>query len=420
MYTHPDQRETVMPVFANRIAITSAAAFALLAASASGALAQKKYDTGATDTEIKIGNIMPYSGPASAYGVIGKTEAAYFKKINDAGGINGRKINFISYDDGYSPPKTVEQARKLVESDEVLLIFNSLGTPPNSAIHKYMNSKKVPQLFVATGATKWNDPKDFPWTMGWQPSYQSETQIYAKYLLKEKPDAKIAVLYQNDDYGKDYLKGLKDGLGAKSSMIVAEEGYETSEPSIDNHIVKLKASGADVFVSITTPKFAAQAIKKLAEMNWTPLHIVSNVSSSIGGVIEPAGFENAQGILSANYAKDASDAQWDNDPGMKKFVEFLAKYAPDANKLDGSVVYGYGAAQTMVKVLQMCGDDLTRENVMKQAASLKNFAPDMLLPGITINTSANDFAPIKQLQMERFKGEKWELFGEIISSDLSN
>src|SRR5246127_1693837 len=285
-----------MHVTAMRLAIASAA-LAFLATSTSGALAQKKYDTGATDTEIKIGNIMPYSGPASAYGVIGKTEQAYFNKINAAGGVNGRKINFISYDDGYSPPKTVEQARKLVESDEVLFVFNSLGTPPNSAIHKYMNAKKVPQLFVATGATKWNDPKDFPWTMGWQPSYQSESHIYAKYLLKEKPSAKIAVLYQNDDYGKDYLKGLKDGLGAKAaSMIIAEESYETTEPTIDNHVVKLKASGADVFFNITTPKFAAQAIKKTAEIGWKPLHFLNNVSASVGSVIKPAGFDNPQGI----------------------------------------------------------------------------------------------------------------------------
>ena len=401
--------------------IAAVATGAIAFASTGSALAQKKYDSGASDTEIKIGNIMPYSGPASAYGVIGKTEAAYFNKINAEGGINGRKINFITYDDGYSPPKAVEQARKLVESDEVLVVFNPLGTPSNTAIEKYMNSKKVPQLFVATGATKWNEPKEFPWTMGWQPSYQSEARIYGKYLLKEKPNAKIGVFYQNDDFGKDYLKGLKDGLGAKAaSMIIAEEGYETSEPSIDNHIVKLKTSGADVFISITTPKFAAQAIKKLAEMNWTPLHIVSNVSASVGGVIKPAGFENAQGILSAAYAKDGADAQWNNDPGMKKFYEFLAKYDPDANKLDGSVVYGYGAAQTLVQVLKQCGDDLTRENVMKQAASLKNFTPDTLLPGVTINTSATDFAPIKQLQMMRFKGEKWELFGDIISSELSN
>jgi branched-chain amino acid transport system substrate-binding protein len=402
-----------------RIAAFSTAVIAFAAFSGS-ALAQKKYDTGATDTEIKIGNIMPYSGPASAYGVIGKTEEAYFKKINAEGGIKGRKINFLTYDDGYSPPKAVEQARKLVESDEVLLIFNSLGTPSNSAIQKYMNTKKVPQLFVATGATKWNDPKDFPWTMGWQPSYQSEARIYAKYLMKEKPAGKIAILYQNDDFGKDYLKGLKDGLGAKASMIIAEESYETTEPTIDNHIVKLKATGADVFINISTPKFAAQAIKKIAEIEWKPMHIVSNVSASVGGVIKPAGFENAQGILSAAYAKDGADSQWDKDPGMMKFFAFLEKYYPEANKLDGSVVFGYGVAQTMVKVLEMCGDDLTRANVMKQAANLKDFEPDTLLPGVKINTSATDFAPIEQLQMMRFKGEKWDLFGDIISGEITN
>ena len=407
-----------MPATLNRIAIVSAA-FAVLAASSSGALAQKRYDTGATDTEIKIGNIMPYSGPASAYGVIGKTEAAYFKKINDAGGINGRKINFISYDDGYSPPKTVEQARKLVESDEVLFVFNSLGTPPNSAIHKYMNSKKVPQLFVATGATKWNDPKDFPWTMGWQPNYQSETQIYAKYILKEKPGTKIAVLYQNDDYGKDYLKGLKDGLGDKAaSMIIAEESFETTEPTVDNHIVKLKSTGADIFVNISTPKFAAQAIKKMSEIGWKPVHFLNNVSASVGSVIKPAGYENSQDIISAAYLKDPSDPQWDNDPGMKEFYAFLEKDFPEGNKLDGSVVVGYGVSQTLVKVLQACGDNLTRENIMKQAASLKDFRTEVLLPGIKINTSANDFAPISQLQLMKFKGEKWELFGDVISADV--
>jgi len=401
------------------VSFTAAAALTVLATH--GALAQKKYDTGASDTEIKIGNVEAYSGPASAYGVIGKTEDAYFKMINDAGGVNGRKINFISYDDGYSPPKTVEQVRKLIESDEVFLIFNALGTPTQNAVQKYHNSKKVPQLFLATGASKWNDPKDFPWTMGFQPSYRVEARIFAKYILKAKPDAKVAVFYANDDFGKDYVAGLKEIFGDKaSSILIAEESYETTEPSIDGHIVKLKATGADVFISITTPKFAAQEIKKLAEIEWKPMHILSNVSSSVGGVIKPAGFENSQGILSANYAKDASDPQWDNDPGMKKFLEFLAKYAPDANKLDGSVAYGYGAAQTMVKVLQMCGDDLTRENVMKQAASLKSFTPDTLLPGVTINTSATDFAPIKQLQMMRFKGEKWELFGDIMSSELSN
>jgi len=406
-------------MFAEKLKIAALAAATVVLMSGP-ALAQKKYDTGASDTEIKIGNIMPYSGPASAYGVIGKTHEAYFNKINAEGGINGRQIKFISYDDAYSPPKAVEQTRKLVESDEVLLIFNPLGTPSNSAIQKYLNSKKIPQLFVATGASKWNDPKNFPWTMGWQPSYQSEAHIYAKYLLKEKPDAKIGVLYQNDDFGKDYLKGLVDGLGDKASLITAEESYETSEPSIDGHIVKLKATGVDVFISITTPKFAAQAIKKLAEMDWHPLHIVSNVSASVGGVIKPAGFENSQGILSAAYAKDGADSQWDNDPGMKKFYAFLEKYYPDGNRLDGSVVYGYGVAQTLVEVLKQCGDDLTRANVMKQAASLKNFAPDTLLPGITINTSATDYAPIKQLQMMRFKGEKWELFGDIINDELSN
>src|ERR1700686_4075455 len=363
--------DSEMPVATSRVAIASAA-FVVFAASSSGALAQKKYDTGATDTEIKIGNIMPYSGPASAYGVIGKTEAAYFKKINDAGGINGRKINFISYDDGYSPPKTVEQARKLVESDEVLFIFNSLGTPPNSAIQKYMNTKKVPQLFVATGATKWNDPKNFPWTMGWQPSYQSESQIYAKYLLKEKPGPKIAVLYQNDDYGKDYLKGLKDGLGAKAaSMIVAEESYETTQPTIDSNIVKLKSTNADVFFNVTTPKFAAQEIKKMAEIEWKPLHFLNNVSASIGSVIKPAGFENAQGIISSAYLKDTSDPQWKDDAGMKAFDEFLTKHFPEGNRIDLNVMYGYTVAQGLVYVLKNCGDDLTRENIMKQAASIK-------------------------------------------------
>ncbi|WP_448045712.1 ABC transporter substrate-binding protein [Bradyrhizobium liaoningense] len=406
-----------MPAVTGKLAAASLA-LALIAASTSTASAQKKYDTGATDTEIKIGNIMPYSGPASAYGIIGRTEAAYFKKINDEGGINGRKINFVSYDDAYSPPKTVEQARKLVESDEVLFIFNSLGTPPNSAIQKYMNSKKVPQLFVATGATKWNDPKNFPWTMGWQPNYQSETQIYAKYILKAMPNAKIAVLFQNDDYGKDYLKGLKDGLGSKAaSMIVAEESYETSEPTIDNHIVKLKATGADIFVNITTPKFAAQAIKKNAEIGWKPTHFLNNVSASVGSVIKPAGFENAQGIISAAYLKDTTDAQWANDAGMKAFLDFMAKYFPEGDKTDGGTIVGYGVAQTLVQVLKNCGDDLTRANVMKQAASLKDFRTEALLPGIKINTSATDFAPISSLQLQRFKGERWELFGDVINAE---
>ncbi len=405
-----------MPPAIRKLALASAA-LVLFAATAS---AQKgKYDTGATDTEIKIGNIMPYSGPASAYGVIGKTEQAYFNKINAEGGINGRKINFISQDDGYSPPKTVEQARKLVESDEVLLIFNSLGTPPNTAIQKYMNSKKVPQLFVATGATKWNDPKDFPWTMGWQPNYQSEAQIYAKYILKNHPNAKIALLYQNDDYGKDYLKGFKDGLGAKAaSLIVAEESYETTEPTIDSHIVRLKASGADVFFNITTPKFAAQAIKKNAEIGWKPLHFLNNVSASIGSVIKPAGMEASQDIISSQYLKDPTDPQWKDDAGMKGWNAFLDKYFPEADRADASVMYGYTVAQGLVHVLQSCGNDLTRENIMKQAAGIKDLVLPGLLPGIKVNTSPTDFAPISSVQLIRFKGQTWERFGDIISSDV--
>ena len=401
----------------SRLAILSTA-LAALTFTSGYALAQKKYDTGATDTEIKIGNIMPYSGPASAYGMIGKTEEAYLKMINETGGINGRKINFLTYDDGYSPPKTVEQARKLVESDEALLIFNSLGTASNTAIQKYMNSKKIPQLFVATGAAKWNDPKNFPWTMGWQPNYQDEARIYAKYVLKEKPNAKVAVLYQNDDFGKDYVKGLKEGLGDKAaSMIVIEESYEVSEPSIDSHIVKIKAANADTLLDFTTPKFAAQTIKKVAELQWKPLHILTNVSISIGAVMKPAGIDASQGVLSADYRKDPLDPQWKEDAGMKKWSAFVDKYMPGADKADNSLIYGYAAAQTLVEVLRKCGDDLTRENVMKQAASLKDFAPDVLLPGIKLNTSPTDFAPIQQVKMMRFKGEAWELFGEIISSE---
>jgi branched-chain amino acid transport system substrate-binding protein len=396
--------------------LAAAAAFSLL--STGSAFAQKKYDTGASDAEIKIGNVMPYSGPASAYGIIGKIEEAYFKMINDEGGVNGRKINFITYDDGYSPPKTVEQTRKLIESDEVLLVFNALGTLTQTAVQKYQNAKKVPQLFVATGASKWNDPKDFPWTMGWQPSYRVEARIFAKYILKEKPNAKVAVFYQNDDFGKDYLAGLKDVFGDKaSSLIIAEESYETSEPSIDNHIVKLKGTGADVFINITTPKFAAQAIKKMGELEWKPMHLMTDVSISIGSVMKPAGLDASEGVLSAGYMKDASDAQWKDDEGMKRFMAFVDKYMPGANIADTNLVYGYGAAQAMVQVLKQCGDDLTRANIMKQAASLKDFVPDTLIPGIKVNTSPTDFAPIEQLKMMQFKGGKWELFGDIISAD---
>jgi branched-chain amino acid transport system substrate-binding protein len=396
-----------------------AAATATSLLTAPSAFAQKAYDTGATDTEIKIGNVEAYSGPASAYGAIGKTEEAYFKMINDMGGINGRKINFITYDDGYSPPKTVEQTRKLIESDEVLLIFNALGTPTQSAVQKYQNMKKVPQLFVATGASKWNDPKNFPWSMGWQPSYRAEAQIFAKYILKEKPNGKVAVFYQNDDFGKDYLAGLKDVFGDKAkTLIVAEESYETTEPSIDSHIVKLKDTGADVFVNITTPKFAAQTIKKMGELDWKPLHLMTDVSISIAAVMKPAGLEASQGVLSATYLKDASDAQWKDDEGMKKFMAFVEKYMPGANVADLNLPYGYAAAQTMVQVLKQCGDNLTRENIMKQAANLKDFGPDTLMPGVKISTSPTDFAPIKQLRMMQFKGENWKPFGDIISAEV--
>ncbi len=396
-----------------------ATAFVGVALATTPANAQKKYDTGATDTEIKIGNLMPYSGPASPYSVIGKFEAAYFNKVNADGGINGRKINFITYDDAYSPPKSVEQARKLVEGDEVLLIFNSLGTPPNSAIQSFMNKKGVPQLFVATGATKWGDPEHFPWTMGWQPSYQSEARIYAKYLLKENPGAKIAVLYQNDDYGKDYLKGLQDGLGAKAaSMIVAEESYEVSEPTINSHIVKLKSTGADVFFDASGAKFAAQAIKKMAEINWKPMHILNSVSTSIGAVMKPAGLDAAQGIISASYVMDATDPQWKDNPGMKEWVAFMDKYYPSGDKANSFNIYAYNVARTLVQVLKQCGDNLTRENVMKQAANLKEFEPGTLLPGIKINTSPTDFYPIEQLQLMKFQGETWTLFGPVISGEV--
>ena len=394
-----------------------AAASLVMALAGSPSAAQKKYGPGVSDSEIKIGNIMPYSGPASAYGEIGKAEAAYFRKVNAEGGVNGRKINFISYDDAYSPPKTVEQARKLVESDEVLLIFQSLGTAHNTAIQRYMNSKKVPQLFVATGATKWNDPQRFPWTMGWQPSYQSEAHIYAQYLMKTHPQGKIGVLYQNDDYGKDYLKGLKDGLKGKM-RIVAEAPYETTDATVDSPIINLKASGADIVFNVATPKFAAQAIKKIAELGWKPVHLLNNVSNSVGSVLKPAGFDNAKGVLSTAYFKDPTDPTWKDDPAYKEWSAFMDKYYPDGDKTSTFTVYGYVAAQTLVAVLKQSGDNLTRDNVMKQAASLKNLELGMLLPGMRINTGPNDFAPIKQMQMEQFDGERFELFGPIMSGEV--
>ena len=399
-------------------ALTAFAAAAAMAATAANA--QKKYGPGASDTEIRIGNIMPYSGPASSYGVIGKTEAAYFNKINAEGGINGRKITFISYDDAYSPPKAIEQARKLVEGDEVLLIFQPLGTPSNSAIQKYMNAKKVPQLFVATGATKWGDPKDFPWTMGWQPNYQSEGRIYAKYILDHYPNGKIAVFWQNDDAGRDQVKGLRDGLGDKANMIIADKSYEVSDPTIDSQIVALHDSGADIFFSWAAPKGSAQAIRKVGELGWKPKFFLANVSTSVAGVLKPAGLENAKDIISTAYLKDPTDPAWKDDPGVKTWRAFMDKYYPDGDKTNSNNVYGYAVAQTMVQVLRQCGDDLTRENIMKQAANLKNFSTEMMLPGIKINTGPDDFFPIEQMQLMKFDGEAWRLFGDVITGEVGH
>ncbi|WP_407654512.1 ABC transporter substrate-binding protein [Bradyrhizobium prioriisuperbiae] len=399
---------------------TAMVAGLLFVSAASVAMAQKRYDTGANDTEIKIGNIMPYSGPASSYATIGKTEAAYFRMINEQGGINGRKINFISYDDGYSPPKTVEQARKLVESDEVLFIMNPLGTPGNTAIQKYMNQKKVPQLFVSTGAAKWADPQNFPWTMGWQPSYQGEARVYAKYILKEFPGKKIGILFQNDDFGKDYLVGLKEGLGDKAgSLIISEVPYEVTSPTVDSQIVQIKSANPDVFINIATPKFAAQAIKKVGELGWKPVHLVTNVSASVASVMKPAGYENGQGVLSAAYMKDPKDPTWNNDAAMNTWRAFMDKYYPEGDKDDGATVFGYGVAQGIVQVLKQCGDNLTRENIMKQAANL-DFEIGIYLPGTKIKTSPTDFSPLEQLQMMRFKGESWELFGPLMSGEKSS
>ena len=395
--------------------VLSAAVAVTLATLTAPSLAQKKYDPGASNTEIKIGQTMPYSGSASAYGTIGKVEAAYFKKVNDEGGINGRKINFISLDDAYSPTKTVEMVRRLVEQDEVLLVFGPLGTPSNTAIHKYMNEKKVPQLFVTTGATKWNDPQNFPWTMGYQPNYQAEATIYARHILQTKPNAKIGVLYQNDDYGKDYLKGLKDGLGDKAArMIVAEVSYEVTDPTIDSQIVQLQASGADVLINITTPKFAAQAIRKTYDIGWKPVQYLNSIASSVGAVLQPAGVEKSIGLISSNYGKDPTDPQWDNDPAMIEWRAFMKKYYPEGNQADSFNTFGYGAARTLVQVLKQCGDNLTHDNVMKQAANLKDFDTGIALPGIRINTSPTDFAPIEALQLMRFDGKKWVHFGEVM------
>jgi branched-chain amino acid transport system substrate-binding protein len=384
------------------------------------ASAQKKYDPGASDTEIKIGQTMPFSGPASAYATVGKAEAAYFRMINDQGGINGRKINLIAYDDGYNPAKTVEQTRKLVESDEVLLVFGSLGSAQNAAVQKYLNDKKVPQLFVATGATRFSDPVNFRWTTPANPSYQTEARVYGRYILANYPSAKIGILYQNDDLGKDYVIGLKQALGDKAaSMIVAEAAYEPTDPTVDSQIVRLKSAGADVFYDISTPKFAAQAIRKIVELNWKPVHILTINSTSVGGVLKPAGLDASRGIISVNYGKDPDDPTWDNDPGMKRWRAFMDKYYPEGDKHSSFNTYGYGNAQTLVNVLRACGDNLTRESVMDHLLNLKDVEFDLLLPGITISGSPTDYRSIRQLQMMRFNGERWEGFGPIITDDYS-
>jgi branched-chain amino acid transport system substrate-binding protein len=398
----------------NKSRVLLVAVLAFLICGVTNAQAQSKYDTGATDTEIKIGQTMPYSGPASAYGTIGKTEQAFIKMINDQGGINGRKINLISLDDSFSPPKTVEQVRKLVEQDEVLFLWQNVGTAPNSAIHKYVNQKKIPHLFLATGATKWGDPKSFPWTMGGQQAFQSEAQIYARYVLKTKPDAKIAVLYQNDDFGKDLLKGLKDGLGVKGSMIVAEASYEVTDPTVDSQILSLKDSGANTMFTFATAKFAAQAIRKIYDSGWRPLHVVPYSAQSVATVLTPAGLEKSVGLITALVIKDVNDPQWDNSPDVKAFRDFMRKYYPDGDVKDANNVAGFMQSHLLVQVLKQCGNSLTRENVMRQAANLKNVALPMLLPGIKVNTSPTDFFPFEQLQLAKFDGKEWKTFGEII------
>jgi branched-chain amino acid transport system substrate-binding protein len=364
-----------------------------IAMSASSATAQKKYDTGASDTEIKIGQTVPFSGPASAYATIGKAQAAYIRMINEQGGVNGRKINFIQYDDAYSPPKAVEQVRKLVESDEVLLTFQLIGTPSNAAVQKYLNQKKVPQLFAATGASKFTDPKNFPWTIGFNPNYQTEGRIYARYILTNYPNAKIGILYQNDDLGRDYVTGLKAGLGDRAaSMIVAETSYEVSDPTIDSQIVQLKTVGADLVFDASTPKFAAQAIKKIADLGWKPVHILDINATSVGAVMRPAGLENSKGVVSVNYGKDPLDPTWKDDPGMKRYFAFMAKYYPDGDRDSSFNTYGYSTTQLLIEVLKHCGDELTRENVMKQATSLNGVQLDLALPGIVGSTSPTDTA----------------------------
>lgn len=398
---------------------STAVALALSAAFATPSLAQKQYDTGASDTEIKIGQTIPLSGPASAYGSIGKVQAAYIRMINEQGGINGRKINLIQYDDAYNPPKTVEQVRKLVESDEVLSTFQIIGTPPNAAVQKYLNEKKVPQLLASTGATRFTDPKHFPWTIAFNPNYQSEAHIYAKYILANHPNAKIAILYQNDDLGKDYVKGLKDALGAKANMIVAEASYELSDPTVDSQMVTLKSSGADLFYNITTPKFGAQAIKKAAELGWKPVQILDINATPVSQTLVPAGLDNAKGIISVNYGKDPLDPQWADDEGMKRYKAFMAEYAPGEDSNSGIATYGYSTAALLVQILKQCGDDLTRANIMKQATNIKGYVADLALPGMTVSTTPDDWRINKQFQMMKFDGQRWVLFGPILTDEIN-
>jgi branched-chain amino acid transport system substrate-binding protein len=383
------------------------------------AFAQKKYDDGATDKEIKIGHTNPYSGPASSYGVIGKCEEAYWKSVNDRGGINGRMIKFITLDDGYSPPKTVEMIRQLVEQDKVLCTYNTLGTPTNTAIHKYMNQKKVPMLFVATGASKWGKPKEFPWTMGYQPDYHTEAVIYAKHLLANVKDPKIGVLMQNDDYGKDYWEGFKEGLGKDVNKVVKHVTYEVTDPTVDSQTIQLKDSGANVFFNISIPKFAAQSMRKAVEIGWKPVQYLNNVSSSVTAAMKPAGFDNVQGVITAAWLKDPTDKQWNADAELKTWREFMTKYMPGANQDDGNYVYAYSVSFLMEQTLKKCGDNLTRENLMKQAANHQKLRVPGLLPGITVTTSPTDFYPVQAVQLQRFKGESWELFGEILSAEAS-
>ena len=384
------------------------------AATMHSAYAQKKYGPGVTDTEIKIGQTMPYSGPASAYGSQGRATLAYFKMLNAKGGINGRKINLLSLDDAYSPPKTIEQTRRMVEQDEVLAIMNALGTPTNSATHKYLNQKKVPQLLISSGASKWNDPKNYPWSTPFFPPYIEEGMIYAKHVLQNFPNAKIAIISQNDDSGRDYVKGFKMGLGAKVSQITKEVTYEVTDPTIDSQIIDLKNTGADTLFTMATPKFGAMVIRKVADLGWKPNFYIVSVSSSQASVLEPAGPQNGVGLITAMALKLVGDPSWDNDPGMKEFLAFMKQWHPEGNLADSSVVLGYVSAQMIELILKNCGDDLTRENVLKQATNIKNQPFSLLLPGVTVNVTPDDYSTFSTFRTARFDGKRWVIFGEPI------